>query len=393
MDERRHRRAVIAGCAVSISGGWNMTNVGAVADDLADAYSTSLLMIGAFTAVLFVAHAASQIPAGHLIDRVGPRSPALAAVGLSVAAALVAMIAPAAEVALPARFAAGAATGLSFVSGTSFVGRFGGTTFDQGVFGAVGLGTSGIAIAVTPPLYDVAGWRAPFLGGAVLGLCMLPFVLAGPRLARADRLKRAPGVQRVPRDPLLLRFGLMHATGLGLAVVVANWVVPLLSGEELAPLWAAGVIGSLVLTMGAIGRPLGGWLARRAPERTQLLLAAAMVVAGAATAALALGPPVPVLILTATVIGVAGGIPFGPALYGAGQAFPEFAGAAAGVVNTLSGVVIAIATPIVGLTFTLPGDGRIGFLLVGVAWMAVALRVPPSAAFRIPPRVPRERRA
>jgi MFS family permease len=384
---------VTAGCAVSMSGAWNMTNVGAVADDLADAYSTSLLMIGAFTAVLFIAHAASQIPAGHLIDRVGPHAPALAAIGLSVAAALVAMIAPVTWLALPARFVAGAATGLSFVSGTSFVNRYGGTTFDQGVFGGVGLLTSGIALAVTPLLYDVVGWRAPFLGGAVLGLCMLPFVLAGPRLSRADRPERTPGVQRIPRDPLLLRFGLMHATGLGLAVVVANWVVPLITGKDLAPLWAAGAIGSLVLTMGAIGRPLGGWLARRAPDRTQLLLAAAMVVAGAATAVLALGPPVPVLILTATIIGVAGGIPFGPALYGAGQAFPEFAAAAAGVVNTLSGVVIAIATPIVGLTFTLPGDGRIGFLLVAVAWMAVALRVPPSAAFRIPPPLPREQRA
>jgi MFS family permease len=169
--------------------------------------------------------------------------------------------------------------------------------------------------------------------------------------------------------------------------------VPLLTGEHHAPLWAAGAIGSLVLTMGAIGRPLGGWLARRAPERTQLLLATAMVIAGAATAVVALGPPVPVLILTAAIIGVAGGIPFGPALYGAGEAFPEFAAAAAGVVNTLSGVVIAVATPIVGLTFTLPGDGRIGFLLVAVAWMAVALRVPPSAAFRIPTPLPRDHRA
>jgi hypothetical protein len=56
-------------------------------------------------------------------------------------------------------------------------------------------------------------------------------------------------------------------------------------------------------------------------------------------------------------------------------------------------VVIAIATPIVGLTFTLPGDGRIGFLLVAVAWMAVALRVPPSKAFHIPPPLPRDQRA
>jgi MFS family permease len=381
---RMHGRAVVAGCAVSIGGAWNMTNVGGIADELAGAYSTSLLMIGAFTAALFLGHSASQIPAGHLIDRVGPRTPALVAVGLTVGAGLVALIAPVTPLALMARIVAGVATGLSFVSGTDFVRRYGGSTLDQGVFGAVGLGTGGLALVVIPPLYHAVGWRAPFLSGAVVGLCVLPFVLAGPRMSRAGPPKRAPSVQRVPRDPLLLRFALMHASSLGFAVVVANWVVPLLTGEGLAPLWAAGAIGSLVLTIGAVGRALGGWMARRSPERTRTLLAAAMVVAGSATGLLALGPPVPVLIALAAMIGVAGGIPFGPALYGAGQSFPQYGAAAAGVVNTFSGVVIALATALVALTFALPGGGRIGFVLVGLAWMAVALHVPPSAAFRIP---------
>jgi MFS family permease len=71
-----------------------MTNVGAIADELADAYSTSLLMVGAFTAALFLGHSASQIPAGHVIDRVGPRAPALVAVALTVGAGLAALIAP-----------------------------------------------------------------------------------------------------------------------------------------------------------------------------------------------------------------------------------------------------------------------------------------------------------
>jgi MFS family permease len=203
-------------------------------------------------------------------------------------------------------------------------------------------------------------------------------------MSRAERPERVEGVQRIPRDPLLLRFALMHASSLGFAVVVANWVVPLLTGEGLASLWVAGAIGSLVLTICAIGRTLGGWLARRTPERTQALLAAAMVIAGSATALLALGPPLPVLVALATIIGVAGGIPFGPALYGAGRSFPEYGAAAIGVVNTFSGVVIAVATAIVALTFALPVGGRTGFVLVGLAWITVALRVPPSAAFRIP---------
>ena len=51
---------MVAGCAVSIGGAWNMTNLGAIADELAAAYSTSLLMVGAFTAALFLGHSARR---------------------------------------------------------------------------------------------------------------------------------------------------------------------------------------------------------------------------------------------------------------------------------------------------------------------------------------------
>jgi uncharacterized membrane protein YhaH (DUF805 family) len=39
-------------------------------------------------------------------------------------------------------------------------------------------------------------------------------------------------------------------------------------------------------------------------------------------------------------------------------------------------VTILVATPLFGLTFSLPGEGRIGFLVVAVLWAATALVVP-----------------
>ena len=42
------------------------------------------------------------------------------------------------------------------------------------------------------------------------------------------------------------------------------------------------------------------------------------------------------------------------------------------------GVVTLVGTPLVGLTFSLPGDGRLGFALVGACWL-VALALLPSA--------------
>ena len=39
--------------------------------------------------------------------------------------------------------------------------------------------------------------------------------------------------------------------------------------------------------------------------------------------------------------------------------------------------VILVATPLLGLAFSLPGDGRIGFVLVAALWGAAALTKPP----------------
>lgn len=373
-----------AGCAVSVAGGWNLANTGPVAETLAQAYSASLVTIGAFTTALFLCHATTQIPGGRLVDRLGPRRPALISLALLFGANAVAMLAAVAWLGLSMRAVAGVGTALTFVAGTDFVRRFGGTTFDQGLFGGVGVLAGGAALPIVPALADVVGWRAPFLSAACLALLMLPLVLLGPRTPAPSVVQRRADRPRVPRDRNLYRFGLMHAAGLGFAVILGNWVVPLLTRHDVEPLWVAGLIGSLVLIMGAIGRPLGGWIARTFPVRTRVMLMASMLVGGGCTALVALGPPVPVLVLAAALIGLSGGIPFGPALYGAGKAFPESAGAAAGVVNTFAGTLILVGTPLMALTFTLPGEGRLGFYVVAVLWAAVALFVPPTRAFRLP---------
>lgn len=54
----------------------------------------------------------------------------------------------------------------------------------------------------------------------------------------------------------------------------------------------------------------------------------------------------------------------------------RFARSAVGLVNVSAALTILIATPLVGLTFALPGAGRIGFLIVGGLWALAALSVP-----------------
>jgi predicted cobalt transporter CbtA len=80
------------------------------------------------------------------------------------------------------------------------------------------------------------------------------------------------------------------------------------------------------------------------------------------------------------VCGLAAGLPFAAAFTGAAAARPDAPGAAIGFVNGCAGIAVLVLTPLVGLTFALPGDGRIGFAALGLLWAATALAVPRSQA-------------
>src|SRR5437763_15982861 len=64
--------------------GFNLANVGAVADRISHAYGIGLGVVGLFTTGLFLTHAALQVPMGRLCDRFGAR--AVAGIGLLVVA-------------------------------------------------------------------------------------------------------------------------------------------------------------------------------------------------------------------------------------------------------------------------------------------------------------------
>jgi hypothetical protein len=75
-------------------------------------------------------------------------------------------------------------------------------------------------------------------------------------------------------------------------------------------------------------------------------------------------------------VGFAAGIPFAPSFAGAQRLRPDAPGAAVGTVNMAAAVTILVATPLLGLAFSLPGDGRIGFVVVAALWGAAALTKP-----------------
>jgi MFS family permease len=372
------RRAVVGSCALSLATGWNIANIGAIPSHLARSYDVSLAVVGLFTTALFVTHLAMQIPGGRAADRFGPRRSAL--VGLAVAVAFngPALVAADPALAIASRALIGVGTGLAFVAGSAYVRESGGSPFAQGLFGGVGLAGGGVALGVVSQLDGWLGWRAPFWTALVVGAAGLALLLAAPPDRPQERAERELDVPAgILRDTRLYRLAALYAASLGLSIVVGNWVVELLHRNAHVAKGTAGAVGALTLLLGVVTRPLGGWILRERPGSTRSAVAVSLAAGAVGTGLLAVADPLAVAVVGAVLIGLAAGIPFAPAFTGAALVRPDAPGAAVGLVNGAASLVAIAATPLLGLTFSLPGDGRIGFAVVAGLWL-VALALLPS---------------
>jgi MFS family permease len=357
-------RALVAGFALAFTPGFNVANVGAVADTASRQYGVGLGVIGLFTTALFVTHAALQVPMGRLCDRAGAR--VVGATGLVVVAVASAAALGWREAwfAIGMRLVAGCGTAAAFVGGSDYVRATVGSAVAQGLYGAVSMAGGGLAVALLP-LWG--GWRAPFVSAAAVAGAGAVLVAVAPR--EAPRPPRPHALATVV-DRRLLPLGAMHAASFGLSVVLGNWTVALLHRAGGASEHAAGLAGGLILFLGLVSRPLGGRLYDR-PR----LLRASLVVSAAGTAALAAATPFGLAVAGAAVVGLAAGVPFAPAFAGAARVRPDAPGAAVGFVNMVAALTILVGTPLLGLTFSLPGDGRIGFAVAAALCAATALAV------------------
>ena len=371
------RRGVVAGCALGATSGWNFGNLGGIASELAGAYGVGLATIGLLTTAMVMTHLAIQIPGGKASDRFGPvRTGAMALVVLSAGNAL-ALAGPEAGLAVAARAVVGVGTGLAFISGTALVRESGGGPFAQGVFGGVSLAPGGLALAVVPQLEDALGWRAPYWTALTLALLVLVAVLVlAPDDATPER--SAGGGVGVVRDRSLYRLAILYSASYGLGVVLANWVVELLQRHSDMSDGAAAAVGALTLLLVVVSRPLGGWVLSARPRSARPVVAASIVAGVAGTLALVAADPVWLAVLGALLVGLGAGIPFSPAFTGAAATRADAPAAAVGFVNTAANLVVLLGTPLVGLGFSLTGEGRLGFVALAVLWLS-ALAVLPSA--------------
>lgn len=353
-------RAAFGGFALAFTPGFNVANVGAVADEISRAYGIGLGVVGLFTTGLFLTHAALQVPMGRLCDRAGSRAVGGAGLAIVALASVAALGWREAWFAIGMRLVAGVGTAASFVAGAEYTRATIGSAVAQGFYGAVSMSAGGLALALVP-LWG--SWHAPFATAAIVAAAGIVLVLLAPREPR-----HAPRTRATVVDRRLLPLAAMHAASFGLSVVIGNWVVTLLHRAGGASERAAGVAGGLVLFLGVVSRPLGG----RLIDRTSIIRAS-FVVSAIGIALLAVAKPLPLAVVAAAIVGIAAGIPFAPAFAGAQRLRPDAPGAAVGFVNMIAAVTILVGTPLLGLTFSLPGDGRIGFLIVAGLCCATAL--------------------
>jgi MFS family permease len=360
------KAGVVAGLAVGGCLTWNVSNVGAVADPLAEHYGVSLAAVGLLTTALFVTHLAVQLPAGRAADRFGSQRVAIVAIVAAVAGNAMLLTGGGFEVALVGRAVVGIGSGAAFVSGLDLVRAGGGGPALQGLYGGATMTGGGLALMVVPPLADATSWRAPYWTGALLALAAaIPALFASglPRVGHRGAW--------VLRDRSLLPIGALQAATFGLAVVAGNWAVPLLERQG-ASSTAAGLAGGLILFVGIVTRPAGGLLAGRVSGR--LLVGVSLVGTAAGALLLALGGSFALSTLGSLLLGLMAGLPFAVIFAAAQRTRPDAPGAAIALVNACAVLTILVGTPLAGLAFELPSDGRVAF--AAIAALAAAALVP-----------------
>ena len=372
------KRGYLAACAIGVGSSWNIANVGPAADQVADHYGVAVAVVGFFTTAVFAGEFVSMSTIGRLLASRGPRQLGIAAVALCIAGNLVTLLGGGVGLALALRLVVGIGVGYGFVCGTVYVQQLGGTALHQGLYGGVSLAAGGSAVAAVPPLAGSLGWEAPFLFAAVAGAATLPLVFLGREVRTTSGGRREIPFFELLGDRRLLRFALIHSASFGLSIVLSNWVVNVLTeggdyGEE-----TAGLIGAAILVLGIFSRPGGGLLVHLRPARARALLAATVAFGAAGSLLLGVAPARPLALLGSVLLGIASGAPFGALVDGIGRVFPDSPGAAFGAMNTYALALIIVATPLVGVTLSLPGDGLIGFAAAAGFCLLAGLFLPPQ---------------
>jgi nitrate/nitrite transporter NarK len=247
-------------------------NVPPVLCELMDLYRVSYTEISVLMSALLWTHAAMQLPAGMIVDRLGiRRTQFLSLICLAVGNAISA-ISPDLAWGIGGRMIAGVGTGLGWLATLKMLaiwapgGRAG--AFQAFFAGIFSLGS--ILAYLLLPVIIQAGWRWAFLVPVFLCLLMLALVpaLHPTTISPAGQSLSLARIVKIP-SPWVL--GIYHALSYGSMLSLGNWVPSLLAEVSLrqtATQLAWG--GALVMLVSGLSRLSGGFVILRISPLTVL---------------------------------------------------------------------------------------------------------------------------
>ena len=369
--------AVLCGCIVAFAYSANYTNHAPLAPALMREFGFNNAKAGLLTTGIFATHAGMQIPGGYLVDRLGSKRVLLFALiwvalgnfGMALAGAYWQL--------LFCKIFTGMGTGVCFVGGARYVHEAtAGPRLHvaQGFFGGSIQMGAGFVILAVPQLNRLAGWRTTFLVSAAMALTAAVIWLAAAPPVEFGA--RPPGrFHEMLLAPQLWFLGLMQMATFGISVVVGSWVSIVLTTVMKVPATRAGLIGSLVLLLGIVSRPLGGFLRRHVGIRPLFIGSLLMIALGCLSFV-----PSRISLASALIgvvlIGMGIGLPYAAMFSRAGALFPGRAAAAMGLVNMLGIIMILGGSPLVGHLKDLTGSFKTSFAVLAGFSLLVCAVVP-----------------
>lgn len=329
---------------------------------------------GLMTTALFLTAGLTMLVRGDIGDRYPPKLVVTGGLVLGILGNAGQAAAPDFLWVLVARAVGGVGGALSILGGLRYVaGRYGAARshFGQGVYGAGYPLGSAIALWVMPPLALALDWRGAF---AATTAVMVLVLLGWLRAAEVPSRGTTTSILTAGRCVNCWWTAVQHAAGFGLALAAGAWITVYLLREFALPLEASGLLGSLLLVLAVLARPIGGQLVSGHHLSTLAVMRSAQLSILVGIALLALPErPLVLAVLGAVAVGFGGGLPYAAVFNTAAASLPRAPGAAQSL-TALGGLAAALAgAPAMGWAVQTWGFSAAWLILGGLSAAALVV--------------------
>ena len=344
--------------------------------DLMAEFAVSGAVLGTLSALYFYPYVLLQVPLGAMLETFGTRILLSGCLLLAGVGSILFGLAHSIEVAYLGRFLIGFGSSVGFLGSLALASkwfpphRF---AFLAGLSMFVAMTSGMVAQAPLAYLIDIYGWRANILalGTAGFALSLLVFLFvrnqpaslepatARPLANREKWRELGSALKAVMRNADVWKVSLVAATMSGPMLVIGGlWGTPFLMVKFDLSRPEAAFFMSLLLLGWAVGAPVSGWLSDYIGRRKPILVTGLVLICIMLAIVTGLEDlPLGVVVACFVMVGMSGGgmtASFGLVK----DVMPaSLAGAATGVVNSMTVASGAILQPFVGLALDLQWDG------------------------------------